>query len=60
MRIVLASRSEKDMKQIVHDIKQEGGVAEYVFCDAAKEEDLKNAVDFAVSQDLWRTRSRVF
>ena len=48
MRVVLASRSEQEMKQIAQDIQHEGGIAAYVICDAAKEEDLKNAVDFAV------------
>jgi NAD(P)-dependent dehydrogenase (short-subunit alcohol dehydrogenase family) len=45
--VVLAARSAKEMIKIAEEIRQDGGEATYVVCDAAKEEDLKNAVDFA-------------
>jgi NADP-dependent 3-hydroxy acid dehydrogenase YdfG len=44
--VVLAARSEVEMKKIVSDVAALGGKAAYVVCDVAKESDLENAVSF--------------
>jgi len=46
MKVVIASRSEEDMKRVCEGIHKDGGEACYIICDVEKESDIENAVTF--------------
>ncbi|MET8688272.1 glucose 1-dehydrogenase [Streptomyces sp. NPDC004732] len=47
-RVVLASRTEAQLKSVVEGIRDEGGVAEYVVCDLSDAGSVRGAVQRAV------------
>ncbi|MEU3617040.1 glucose 1-dehydrogenase [Streptomyces sp. NPDC006872] len=47
-RVVLAARTEAELKTVTEEIRTAGGTAEYVVCDLADPESVRAAVDRAV------------
>src|SRR5690625_6847072 len=49
--VVLASRNEKDLREICELIEREGGTASWVKADVNKREDIKKMPDKAINTD---------
>ncbi|MEV4704940.1 glucose 1-dehydrogenase [Actinoplanes sp. NPDC049316] len=49
-RVLLAARTESELRTVTEDIRSAGGTAEYVVCDLAESADIHAAVDRAVDR----------
>ena len=47
-RVVLAARTESQLKAVAEEIRAEGGVADHVVCDLGDAASVRAAVDYAV------------
>ena len=47
-RVLLAARTESELKKVTDEIRAEGGVADYVLCDLADADSVRAAVDRTV------------
>ena len=47
--VLLAARTESQLKAVTEEIRADGGTAEYVVCDLAEPDDVRAAVDRAVA-----------
>lgn len=49
-KVVILSRTEKDLKRVVDNISKQGGIISYVVRDITSLADMKNMVDFTIKQ----------